>query len=297
MRSSTKLSTLAITIISLIFLLSVSVAAQKKSHAILPPDPIPVPVMYPYDFSDMYYKENGIDPSMIISRRTGDDGQSVFDVPIGPNFNEIRVIATIPAYTYNGEVSFWYPLGELSPAAFLDDRGAKAMEEAKMFPIYVFPDRRIAELHSYALSRQAPIIDNLWSVIADTTMNPLGIRAIIIVNYTGKAFDDQSVPVMNYFLKKNGTSIDGTPIIKSLDDIRYLERRGLITLEDLTSGRIIGPMGQYAISPVIADPTNGVIARDAYLWMVTENGNSLFDENLFEQQFNCLKKMQKWCEF
>lgn len=295
MRSPTKLISLAITTFSIIFLLSVSVAAQKKSLAILPPDP--APVMYPYDFSDTYYKENGVDPFMIISRRTGDDGQSIFDVPIGENFNNVRVLATIPAYTYDGQVSFWYPLGELSSAAFIDERGSQAMKEAMMFPIYVFPDRRVAEVHSYSLSRQAPIIDNLWSVISDTNMNPLGLRAIIVVTYTDKAFSDRSVPIMNYFLKKNGASIDGTPIIKSLDDIRYLERRELILLDNIATQGIIGPMGGFAISPVIADPTNGVIARDAYLWMVTDNGTSLFDENLFEQQFNCLKKMQKWCEF
>jgi hypothetical protein len=44
------------------------------------------------------------------------------------------------------------------------------------------------------------------------------------------------------------------------------------------------------------DPVKGAIARDAYLWMATVDGRPLQNEEMFVQQFNCLKKIGTWCE-
>ena len=54
--------------------------------------------------------------------------------------------------------------------------------------------------------------------------------------------------------------------------------------------------GTYAINPEIMDPTDGVIAQDAYLWMATADGKFLHSEAFFVSQFNCLKKLGTWCK-
>jgi hypothetical protein len=47
---------------------------------------------------------------------------------------------------------------------------------------------------------------------------------------------------------------------------------------------------------MIADPTGGVIARDAFLWMSTRDGAPLWGEMMFVDQFNCLQLKGIWCE-
>jgi len=53
--------------------------------------------------------------------------------------------------------------------------------------------------------------------------------------------------------------------------------------------------GSYAIAPVIANPTKGVIARDAFLWFSTRDGKPLEAEMIFVNQFNCLQRLGAWC--
>src|SRR4030095_16626652 len=86
-------------------LLFVTTAAGQKAKA-----------SYPYDFSNNYYVQNGVSYKNLIWRRTGADGLSVFD----PTQDRVRVIVTVPSYDQNGAISYWYPLGELTNAGFLD---------------------------------------------------------------------------------------------------------------------------------------------------------------------------------
>lgn len=259
----------------------------------------PVPVLDvhpPFDFSDSVYIDNGINPKAIIGRRTGTDGLSVIDKIELPQYTNVRVLATIPAYTEYGEIMFWYPLGEILDSGFLDDKsGAVAKQRASLFPIYVFPDPRVMGSNSFAGTRQAPIIDNSWNMYTGRELNATGLRQIVVVNYTDKAFTKEGFEMMNYMGGKNGLAVDDTPIIKSLYDLDELLKAELIKFETVPTLYDPGRIGDYAISPVIRDPTMGVIAPDAFLWMSTKDGTVLPGEEMFLMQFNCLQKTGYWC--
>jgi hypothetical protein len=97
--------------------------------------------------------------------------------------------------------------------------------------------------------------------------------------------------------QKNGTNLDGTPVIKTADDLNGTE-----ALFNVVNGVMI-PCAQegkldtggadggaiWIICPGILDPRNGAIARDAFLDHVTfPNGQSV-DPN-FLLNFNCLQR-------
>ena len=71
--------------LSLLFLVT-AVSAQLASE------------VRPFDFSDKYYNANGVIPEMLIGRKNGADGESVFDSASERKYNNVRITATLPAY-------------------------------------------------------------------------------------------------------------------------------------------------------------------------------------------------------
>jgi hypothetical protein len=245
----------------------------------------------PHDFTDQYYAMNGVFAPVIFGRRNGSDALSVFGNSSNPYHTNVRVVATIPGYNENGDMVFFYPLGELQASGFIDDKvGMRAKETAEHFPIYVFPNPKIIDFRTFSNTRQAALLDDTWGEMNVRDVNPLGLREIFVVNYTDKAFGKEGVEMMQYFAKKNGMAADNTPIIRTLEDLRMLLKEEMITT--LTT-EYIG--GQYAIHPEITDPTKGAIATDAFLWMATVDGKPLTAEDAFVWQFHCLQKTQNWC--
>jgi hypothetical protein len=240
----------------------------------------------PHDFTDDYYALFGITATTIVARRTGTDGLSVFSNSSNPFHTNVRITITAPAYDQNGEMLFWYPLGELQEFAMTDELRELAMR----FPIYVFPNSQIVDYRSFASTRQAALMDNSFALYPQDS-NPLGIHQIILVNYTEKAFSKDGYEMMNYMMDKNGAAADDTPIIRTIDDMTLLAKHEMIATDTLKS---IG--GRYAINPTIHDPTNGVIAKDAFIWMATKDERWLLAEDNFVYQFNCLKKTGYWCK-
>jgi len=279
-------------IFGLIFLISVGSLSAQRAKIITSTGPLwEDTAINPHDFTDEYYAMHGIIARDIIGRRTGTDGLSVFSNSSNPYHTNIRVIATIPAYDQFGNMFFWYPLGEVQDSGFMQDKvGMRALEMAKQFPIYVFPDSKIIDYRAFANTRQASLMDNTLMPTKSEDLNPLGIREIRIVNYTEKAFDKEAIEMMNFLAKKNGMAADDTPMIRSMEDINMLLKHEMITAEPTkTYG------GQYSIGPVLYNPINGVIARDAYLWMTMKDDRPLPGEDLFVWQFYCLQKTGNWC--
>jgi hypothetical protein len=187
---------------------------------------------------------------------------------------------------------FWYPLGELQDYGFTRDKaGIRALEMASQFPIYVFPNTKVVSYGTFANTRQAALMDNSFSMTNTEDSNPLGIREIIVVNFTEKAFGKDGIEMMDFFLKKNGASADDTPLIRSLEDIQVLLKHEMISTDSM---KMIG--GRYAINPIIFNPANGAIAKDAYLWMSTKDDKPLPSEDAFVWQFQCLQKTGNWCK-
>ncbi len=280
-------------VFGLILLVSTgSVSAQK---AVGPIGPLwEDTAMNPHDYSNEYFEANGIAVKAILDRRTGSDGLSIFGNSSNPIHSNVRVIATMPAYGADGEILFWYPLGEFSDYAFIDGKpGARAREAAKLFQLYVFPHSKLRDSRTYATTRQAALIASDAPMPSDQQMdiNPLGLREIVFVTFTEKAFTEDGAELMAYMEKKNGMSADDTPIMNTIEDLRVMMKFELIST--------VPPKGvveQYAIAPTISDPTNGVIAQDAYLWHATIDGTPLPTEQAFAWQFTCLQKTGNWCK-
>jgi len=255
----------------------------------------------PHEFTNRFYTNNGVNPKAIIDRLTGSDKMSVIGYSSNPDHTDVRVLATMPAYDQNGAMLLWSPLGALENYGFTDTKvGEVARATAKLFPVYVFPMPGATDIDLYSNTRQSAIIDNSWSIYASTmdkTFNPVGVREINVVFYTKKAFTDEGAKDMAYFGKKNGWAADDTPIIKSLNDIIYLQKIGLVSIDTYETFTVRGMMeAQYAICPMISDPTKGAIAKDATIWMTTKDGKPLEAEAHFWAQFNCLQVSGELCE-
>jgi hypothetical protein len=280
-----------VTFVFMMLAFVLSTPAQKRV------DPAPDTTINPHDFKDVYYKNNGVDADLLIWRRTGSDGLSVFGKSKNPIHNDVRVIVTVPVYSTVGPMSFWYPLGELTNMGFTQDKkGMAARYVASLYPLYIFPDQKYKTYNTIANTRQAPLVDLSASWIYPDVENPLGLREVFQITYTSKAYSKDGYEMMQYMGKKNGLGTDEMPIINCVEDINLLRDEGYINMDlpgDISDD---GPYrGHYAVAPLIADPTNGVIAPDAFLWMSTRNGIPLDAEMNFVNQFGCLQATGDWC--
>ena len=245
----------------------------------------------PHDFTNAYYWSSGVVAKSLLNRRTGSDGLSVFGNSSNPIHRNVRVTATIPAYDQDGNILFWYPLGEMTFDAFTPDKnGIEAAEMARLFPMYVFPHSKLQDLRMFQTTRQAALIDNSWPLIMGQDYNPLGLRQVFFVTFTEKAFTKEGYEMMNYMGKKNGMGADDTPILRTVEDVRTMMKY------DLVRTAAVKGLTTFAVAPVIIDPTSGVIAQDAFLWFATKDGSPLPTEEMFAYQFGCLKKTGYWCK-
>lgn len=290
MKHLTKNLWIVITVLLMIF--AVSSPGQKRPF---PPIFLDQPG-YPFDFTESFYKLNGVDVAEVSNRRTGADGLSIIWKGNNTNQSDVRVLVTLPVYDHYGQIMFWFPLGDMTERAFLEDMtGVEARQLAQEFPIYVFPDKQIATFAGFADSRHAPLMDMTLAPMSNPRMNPLGLREIWLVRYTEKAFSGEGADLMAYMLKKNGIATDDTPILKTLSDIRLMQKEGMLTLESYGFYPFAPYEGQYAVAPVIADPRWGAIAADAFLLLPEKNGSPLPAELPFLNEFTCLQKKGDWC--
>jgi hypothetical protein len=96
-------------------------------------------------------------------------------------------------------------------------------------------------------------------------------------------------PILRSLAAKNGLSLDGTPIIKTADELNnQLEANGCgAEGQEDVSGRDGGAV--WIVCPAIPDPRNGAIAQDAFLDTVhTPNSTPL--DPAFTRNFQCLQQ-------
>jgi hypothetical protein len=248
----------------------------------------------PFDFSNTYYKTNGVIPDAIFNRRTGEDGFSVFDKAPYEMYSNVRVTATVPAYDQYGNLMYWYPVGDLGAKSFTPDKtGYNARERAGQSPMYIFPDPRKEGFSMFTGHRHAPLIE--VSKQAGAIAFPQGIRMVYVVYYTERGVGKEGFEMMQYMGKKNGWAADDTAILKTVDDIRYLEKQGFIKVSVL-GGEGPDPGNPYTIAPIFENPTAGAIYPDAMLFMTMKDGRPLPAEEMFWQQFQCLQKYGTFCD-
>lgn len=239
-----------------------------------------------FDFLDQYYVQNGVNPARIINRRqvTG-NGNSVFDTT---NFwfqRNVRAARLNTAYADNGKPTFWAVMGDIDNSGFTDDdAGRLAKTLADRYILYVFPTRTGNPI-GLGNNRQADIVDLSGGYFSN---DPLGLWLHVWISYTDKAFNTKDGQKMLADLqKRNGTALDGTPIIKTLSELNNLLSKGFAAKRLRSADGSEGPM--YGICPVIKDPTNGGIAPgDALNYVRKPDGSPLEPE--FLREFTSLQQ-------
>ena len=293
-----KIRFITLITVSMILTFALPLPAQKRANTGSLSSFAEDTTIFPHDFNDEYYAKNGVFAPSIIKRRDGTDFLSVFGLTNDPTHRNVRVLITLPAYNENGLLRFWTPLGGLNDKGFTPDgAGVEAREIAQLYPIFVFPVSSKTNPAFFTNTRQAAIIDESQNGFY-IKGNPLGLRTIIFVNYSEKAFNTkEGILMMDLLGKKNGLSLDGTPILKYRSEIDELFKLELITFERRDLWEEPALNGAYSISPVIDIYANkGVIAPDAFLVMATRDGKPLADEMMFVSEFGCMQKLGAPCE-
>ena len=113
----------------------------------------------------------------------------------------------------------------------------------------------------------------------------LGIWLHTWVVYTSTAFNTRDgQKALADLAGKNGSSLDGTPIIASASDMDNLASKGFVTL----TNRPLTDTLRYAICPVIKDPRNGGIAPDQFLALTVKPDGTPLEPD-FAAQFKSLQ--------
>ncbi len=246
-------------------------------------------VNLPFDFSDSFYLENGINPAAVVGRPTGNPPASIIDnTENGPDFNNVRILQANAAYDHSGHLIFFYVPGILFENAFLENSaGDEAFQIAEKYKVYEFPR---------ATNPPGAVFPKRQDLIADLSggyfsNNPLGIWQINLVTFTDAALNTaEGQQTLADLAADNGLDLDGTPLIRTKSEVEMLVDKGLATI---FVPPVDGSAGlRWFLCPVIKDPKDGAIAADAFL-VVTE-GIPAADE--FVDAFDCLQQTGDWCD-
>lgn len=240
-----------------------------------------------FDFTDAYYRANGINVAAIQGRRQADGVRAVADTPPTANQRPVRALSTNPAYDHSGNPWYFTVLGGGSTALFTNDpAGRNARKVADASPEYVFP-KKAADPLALGQGRQSNILDMRNGYFSN---NPTGIWIHVWVGYTDKALTTaDGKKTLADLAKKNGTDLDGTPIIKTASQIDDLFKKGFITKRTVA----VDDTRRYAFCPVVEDPTDGGIAPDQFLNFTKKADGSAL-ETAFVLNFESLRQTGDW---
>ncbi|HEX8284008.1 MAG TPA: hypothetical protein VF588_11665 [Pyrinomonadaceae bacterium] len=242
-----------------------------------------------YDFTDDFYRQNGIDPAKIVGRRQGVAPLGVTDAPFFTYQRNVRALLTLPAYNHSGSPVYWTVMGELNPDAFLNNAaGTLARQTADNMVEYVFPTKDGNPVGLGNL-RQSVMLDMRNGYFSN---NPLGLWTHVWISYTSRAFNTaDGKKALADLQKRNGLATDGTPIIKTLSELDNLYSKGFVAKRlrkmDGSEGAV------YSICPVVKDPTDWGIATDQFL-AYTRKADGTPLEPFFVQHFDSLRFTGNW---
>ena len=243
----------------------------------------------PFDFSDAFYIENGLDPAAVIGRPDGTGTNSVIDDrENGPDLNNVRMLQMVAAYDHSGHPIFFYVPGILFENAFLDNAaGEEAREIADAYKVYEFPTQD-APFGSVFPKRQDLVADLRDGYFSN---DPLGLWQVNICNYTDAAFNTAAgQEALAELASKNGLDLDGTPIVREVNEVEDLVDDGFM---EIYTPPADGSGGlRWFLCPVVEDPRDGAIAMDAHL-DVTEGIDAAQE---FIDAFHCLRTTGDWCD-
>ena len=125
-----------------------------------------------YDFTDAFYRQNGVNPTAITSRRQPVPPLATTDIPLFSYQNHTRDLLTLPAYNDSGSIEYFTVMGELRALSFTNDaEGRKMKQIADASPEYIFPQKGTDPLGLGAF-RQSSVLDMRNGYFGN---NPLGL--------------------------------------------------------------------------------------------------------------------------
>jgi hypothetical protein len=239
-----------------------------------------------YDFTDDYYRANGVDPLQLAGRKQAPSASAVIDVPNFSYQRNVRIIGTSTAYGASGFPAFFAVLAGGGPNIFTKDKaGQKAQAIADSFSEFIFPQKTATDPTALGGGRQSALHDNDHGYASN---NPLGLWIHVWVNYTPAAFNTKDgQKALADLTKKNGLALDGTPLIETVSDINNLYSKGFVTKLTRTDGL------RYAVCPEIHDPRAGGIAPDAFYNPLKRPDGTLV-EPWFPAAFESLQTTGDW---
>jgi len=188
----------------------------------------------PFDFSDAFYLQNGINPTNILNRVDGTCPEndkpacSVSDQSnTNPDRRDIRVLSTTGGFDHEGNPLYYNIFGMVNPDTFANNAaGVKAMKIANFFSAYIFPKASGDPLSPDLSNRRQ---DNVFDTRNGySTANPLGLWTAVFVSYTAAGLDPKNAVckhALDNLRAKNGTDLDGTPQIHQAIEVDDLEKK------------------------------------------------------------------------
>lgn len=187
----------------------------------------------PCDFSDEFYRANGINPIFLTNRVNGDGTVSIVDPAscTDPSRNDTRVKETTGGYNDSANL-IYYNIFAFMPndAVFTNDAaGDRARQNANSFRAFIFPLRSGDPLSPAPENRrQDNVFDTRNGYFSN---NPLGLWLLAFVSYTDKALKTaEGQKLLKQLAQKNGSDLDGTPILNSASDIDNLAQKGFVQI-------------------------------------------------------------------
>ena len=197
----------------------------------------------PFDFTDQYYRDHGIDPSKILQRVGTSTNNSLNwtvcqagDPAPCPNTdqdrNQTRILQTTGGFAYDGSLLYYSIFGFVMPSTFTaDSAGDGARQIANERMAFIFPIRHADGTYilSPALSnrRQDNIFDTSGGYLGQ---DPLGLWILEFVELTDFGVSPAGQQILAPYAARNGAGTDGTPVVQTLNEINTLVQQGVFKL-------------------------------------------------------------------
>ena len=179
-----------------------------------------------FEFSDSFYIEEGIDPSVLLDRLVGQDGRSVSDSSPSGDFLDVRILETTGGYDHKGKPLYYTTNAKLNADAFLTEEARELADESIA---YIFPKAAGNPLvPATPNTRQPNVFDTRHGYFSN---NPLGLWRVTFVSYTDAAFNtEDGQEALAELAEENGLDSDGTPLIRRVNEIEDLAEDGFVEI-------------------------------------------------------------------
>ena len=197
----------------------------------------------PFDFTDQFYLNEGINPANILQRVGTSTNNSLNWAICQPgdaapcpntdqNRNQTQVLQTTSGFAFDGSILFYSIMGFVTPSTFnTDSSGVQAQQIANRRMAFIFPKRQADG--SYILSpalgnrRQDNLFDTSGGYLGQ---DPLGLWILEFVELTPFGASPAGQQLLAPFAQMNGVGTDGTPVITTLSDIQSFVSQGVFQL-------------------------------------------------------------------